>query len=206
MEKHADGVTSKEVSASSQKPNNQGHNMLEWLEEPLSLFHLRIKLLDRKERAILLYPAQEISEVRFFISASHGQETDYMGYQMDLMPRNSRNTFTQMELSSGRIMSHGLAQPLVSNQRFMMSKILMWNVQGAGSSAFREHLLEQVNFHQPGILIIVETKLSGRAAVQMLERLPFTDSCIIDSMGLKGGMWILWNEQDVKLDVLDKTY
>ncbi|KAL3498359.1 hypothetical protein ACH5RR_041091 [Cinchona calisaya] len=55
------------------------------------------------------------------------------------------------------------------------------------------------------IIIVVETRISGGAAANMCAILPFNKSIIIDPNGFKGGLWILWNSQEVQIDLINKT-
>lgn len=49
-------------------------------------------------------------------------------------------------------------QPTIMNANIL--KILTWNVRGASHPLFHDHLMETINKHHPGILILVENKLA----------------------------------------------
>ncbi|KAL3497771.1 hypothetical protein ACH5RR_040503, partial [Cinchona calisaya] len=49
-----------------------------------------------------------------------------------------------------------------------------------------------------------ETKLSGSNATEACLKLPFSYFEIVDAQGFKGGIWMLWNETKVKVDIVDK--
>lgn len=84
-------------------------------------------------------------------------------------------------------------------------KIITWNVRGAGSTTFRNHFLDICDIHQPAIVTVAETKIGGQAAANMCESLPFHGYEIVDSVGRKGGLWLLWNQNDVRVNIISKT-
>ncbi|KAL8158694.1 hypothetical protein V2J09_000231 [Rumex salicifolius] len=64
-------------------------------------------------------------------------------------------------------------------QRFLMIKdninIITWNVQRAGSREFMIMLKELIRLHNPAILVLVETRLSGRQADKVCAFIGFDD-------------------------------
>lgn len=57
---------------------------------------------------------------------------------------------------------------------------------------FRNHLLQQLQVHKLGIVILVETKISGEMAKSVCESLTFSQ--IVDPIGFKEGLWLLWDD------------
>ncbi|GKV17362.1 hypothetical protein SLEP1_g27876 [Rubroshorea leprosula] len=57
--------------------------------------------------------------------------------------------------------------------------------------------------HNPGILVIMETKLAGERAKKAAEALRFPKKVIVDSDGFAGGIWLLWDDTKYTIDILN---
>jgi len=81
--------------------------------------------------------------------------------------------------------------------------ILAWNVQGAGSREFLNILREHIHKHRPSIVALFETRISGTRAQQVCERIGFRNSFRVDAQGFQGGIWVLWNSDEIEIEVLN---
>ena len=59
---------------------------------------------------------------------------------------------------------------------------------------FRNHAYELHRRHRPDILIIMEPHIAEERAQVVINTLPYTHSRRMDTTGLFGGIWVLWNE------------
>lgn len=73
-------------------------------------------------------------------------------------------------------------------------KVIVWNCQGVGSVAFRNHAYELHRRHRPQILIIVEPRIAEEWAQAVINSLPYNHSQRMDPTGFFGGIWMLLNE------------
>jgi len=80
--------------------------------------------------------------------------------------------------------------------------IFIWNVQGAGSRQFQNILREYIYRHRPSIMALVETRLSGLKAWQVCDRTGFRRSIRVETQGFQGGIWVLWHEEDIEIEVI----
>ncbi|KAJ4842578.1 hypothetical protein Tsubulata_038315 [Turnera subulata] len=55
---------------------------------------------------------------------------------------------------------------------------------------------------KPLIAIVVEPRISGRKAANVIRRLGYTNSHRVDARGYSGGIWVLWNEREVGINIL----
>jgi len=83
--------------------------------------------------------------------------------------------------------------------------ILAWNVQGAGSSNFLFTLKELIRIYSLKIMILVETKISGIAANEVCKKIAFDGVFCVEANGFKGGIWVLWREEELHLRVLSSS-
>ena len=60
---------------------------------------------------------------------------------------------------------------------------LIWNVQGAGSRAFLNILREHIRLHKPSIVGLVETRISGRKAKAVCDKIDFTNCFSVEVQG-----------------------
>lgn len=82
---------------------------------------------------------------------------------------------------------------------------IMWNMRVTGSPQFKNHLLNHVNNYELGIVILVETKISGDRARAICESLPFNNFKIVDPKGFKGGICVLWDDAQVQLEYISSS-
>ena len=82
---------------------------------------------------------------------------------------------------------------------------ISWNCRGAGKASFQNQVRDFVNNHNPAILIIMETRVSGERAREITSRLPFDGVILTDTIGFSGGIWMLWDSDRVEVVPLSNT-
>ncbi|KAJ4844968.1 hypothetical protein Tsubulata_011699 [Turnera subulata] len=83
-----------------------------------------------------------------------------------------------------------------------MFKVLSWNCQGAAKKRSSRTFRELVSIHKPGVAIIMKPRVSGGKAARIIRRLRFSHSHRIEARSFAGGIWLLWNEYHVQVQVL----
>ncbi|KAH7867325.1 hypothetical protein Vadar_031984 [Vaccinium darrowii] len=78
----------------------------------------------------------------------------------------------------------------------------MWNCRGASNPHFRWNFVELVRDHKRLMVILTETRIGGSRVETICQSLGFTNFYIVDSVGFAGGIWLLWNEDNIICDVL----
>lgn len=79
--------------------------------------------------------------------------------------------------------------------------IIAWNCRGALKPSFQNHVRELVNNHNPAVLIIMETRITGDRA----DKLPFDGVIHMDTIGSTGGLWMLLNLDKVVVSPFTNT-
>lgn len=103
--------------------------------------------------------------------ASDVQGTNSKKYSIDILPRILNHMGVVQEIKAYQEGHPNLGrQP--QQPRPSPMKFLSWNVRGAGSAAFRNHHLQQIDTHKPSIVFLVETRISGEVAANMCASLP----------------------------------
>lgn len=51
----------------------------------------------------------------------------------------------------------------------------------------------------------METKIGGERAREIIDRLPFDGAIHTETIGYKGGLWMLWNSNRVEITALANT-
>ena len=59
--------------------------------------------------------------------------------------------------------------------------------------------------HDPTIFVVMETRLGGEKAKNIMDRLPFDGAIHVDTIGYAGGLWLMWNADKVEVTHLAKT-
>ncbi|GKV18359.1 hypothetical protein SLEP1_g28755 [Rubroshorea leprosula] len=65
----------------------------------------------------------------------------------------------------------------------------------------RRHVMDLKSTHSPSIMLIMETKLAGDRASNIASSL-FPCYYVIDADGLTGGIWLLWDDTRVSIDII----
>lgn len=83
--------------------------------------------------------------------------------------------------------------------------MLCWNVRGATSTKFRVNLMELNHRNNIGLLFLCEPRICGQTAISMVKSLGFPCYEIVDATRFSGGLWLLWKNDKVSIDVLGIT-
>ena len=89
-----------------------------------------------------------------------------------------------------------------SSSSFNIMNILIWNCRGAMKPLFRKTVMDLVDWHSPLLMVIMETRMSGARADEIIETLPFDGYAVADTIGFAGGIWMLWRSDLVHVKVL----
>lgn len=81
----------------------------------------------------------------------------------------------------------------------LAERILCWNSRGASNQDFLWEIREMMRHHQPKILILLEPKISGQIATDVCRALRKTHWVRSESEGFSGGIWVLWDEEDIQV-------
>lgn len=87
----------------------------------------------------------------------------------------------------------------------LIMNILIWNCRGANNPNFCNNVSDMIRRHYLAIMIITETNLSGDRAKGIIDRLPMDGAIVANSFGWSGGLWLLWDSDQVELAELSST-
>ncbi|BFG40358.1 hypothetical protein CerSpe_266320 [Prunus speciosa] len=80
--------------------------------------------------------------------------------------------------------------------------LVCWNVRGAASTKFKNNMVELIRSHHMDILFVCEPRISGEKALKIATSLGFSCVEIVDSVGFSGGLWLMWDDSRVHLDII----
>ena len=83
--------------------------------------------------------------------------------------------------------------------------ILTWNCQGAFDKRFPSIFNSFVENYRPDVFVVMEPRISGNKADQVIRRLRYSNSHRIEAQGFSGGIWILWSDR-VRVKILHNHY
>ena len=69
--------------------------------------------------------------------------------------------------------------------------IVVWNCRGALKPNFQSYVQDLVKFHDPTLLVVMETCIGGSRARDIINRLPFDGAILTEMIGHAGGLWLL---------------
>ncbi|KAK4270478.1 hypothetical protein QN277_023510 [Acacia crassicarpa] len=80
---------------------------------------------------------------------------------------------------------------------------ILWNVRGAGARSFPLFMRGMVQTFGIDFVAIFETRCSGTKAKRIAASLGFPNYKIVDASGFRGGIWCLWSEKFLQVEVLE---
>ncbi|KAL7211712.1 hypothetical protein ACSBR2_014549 [Camellia fascicularis] len=84
-------------------------------------------------------------------------------------------------------------------------KVLLWNCRGAANPHFRRHFHSLLEEHHPQLVVITKTRIGGDKDMTICKSLCFPNFHILEPIGFAGGIWLLWNGQEIHCDVISVT-
>ncbi|KAI9127807.1 hypothetical protein K1719_000800 [Acacia pycnantha] len=82
-----------------------------------------------------------------------------------------------------------------------MLKLLVWNSRGAASKGVAS-VIKDVKFHYKlDLVVLLEPRISGRNADRVIKSWGFRHSVRREAEGFSGGIWILWDLDELVVDV-----
>lgn len=67
---------------------------------------------------------------------------------------------------------------------------------------FLRNLKQYVRNHDPGVVVLVETRVSSIRADVVLNPICFSKVARVDARGFSGGIWFFWREDMVDIEIL----
>lgn len=78
---------------------------------------------------------------------------------------------------------------------------ICWNCRGARSDDFIREMKEFMRSYKPIIILLMEPRRSGEIADEICNKLGKNKWIRADAEGFSGGVWCLWDEEDVKVEL-----
>lgn len=98
----------------------------------------------------------------------------------------------------------GLAEPVTKLCLLMLveEKIISWNCIGASSREFVCEMNELMRNFKQKIIVLIEPRVSGEVANRICKKLGRKKWIRAESWGFSGGIWVLWEEEEISLRLL----
>ncbi|KAF7812571.1 reverse transcriptase [Senna tora] len=84
--------------------------------------------------------------------------------------------------------------------------ILAWDVRGAASVEFKRIFRDLIRQHEPNVVLLTKTQVGGQKARQIISNLGYSKYHTVEPMGYAGGLWVLWNENQISLRMIEDTF
>ena len=65
---------------------------------------------------------------------------------------------------------------------FLIMNVIMWNCRGALKPNFQRHVNKLVRIHNSAILVVMETRVGGDKAKEIINRLPFDGAILVETI------------------------
>ncbi|XP_008245302.1 PREDICTED: uncharacterized protein LOC103343425 [Prunus mume] len=79
--------------------------------------------------------------------------------------------------------------------------IVSWNV-GAGKESCARTIKDLKKAYAIDILAILEPRIGGIRALQIAKSLGFSNYHIVNATGFFGGVWLLWNDNSISIQII----
>lgn len=76
--------------------------------------------------------------------------------------------------------------------------VLCWNYRGAGNRSFSRNIKEMMWLCKPGILSLLEPRNSKEIIDGVCKRKGRKNWFRVEADGFSGGIWLLWNKDEVE--------
>lgn len=86
-----------------------------------------------------------------------------------------------------------------------MINILSWNSRGARARSFPRLIQEIKTNYKVQVLIILEPRVSGQRADNIIAKMGYGNSYRIEAEGFSSGIWLLWEENHVNIDIISTS-
>ncbi|KAG6600114.1 hypothetical protein SDJN03_05347, partial [Cucurbita argyrosperma subsp. sororia] len=114
----------------------------------------------------------------------------------------NRNHYTMDTLPTARCVDEdGDGSKTVSGSESCSKKMLCWKFHGTDNANLMQALKDLIQLHEPSIVLIFGTKISGAEAEHVVRELSFCGSYCRKPDGYNGGVWLLLSRQDVQIEV-----
>ena len=78
------------------------------------------------------------------------------------------------------------------------------NIRRVQHPDFKRLLSKLIARDKMKIVILIETRIDGPKATQIASTLPFSNVEMISTIGFARSIWLLWNEEEVQIEVVNK--
>ena len=95
--------------------------------------------------------------------------------------------------------------PILFYFYFLVMNVIVWNCRGALKPNFQRHVGELARAHNPSIFVVMETRVGGGIAREIIDRLPFDGAILVETISYGGVIWLLWNLDRVVVEQLAST-
>ncbi|KAJ1258358.1 hypothetical protein BS78_10G069200 [Paspalum vaginatum] len=85
--------------------------------------------------------------------------------------------------------------------------MLSWNCRGTGRSlqnSKMQHLSRLVSSTQAQVIFVSETRNAKITATQLNNHFSVSDSFVVPSIGLSGGLWVMWTDE-VRIEIINSS-
>ncbi|XP_028754831.1 uncharacterized protein LOC114714269 [Neltuma alba] len=80
--------------------------------------------------------------------------------------------------------------------------VASWNCRGAGNKTFPATVQEVVRRYDINVLCLLETRVSGCKADEVVRRCGFSNWLRVEASGYTGGIWVLWNDHEMQVNYI----
>ncbi|KAK4265671.1 hypothetical protein QN277_026692 [Acacia crassicarpa] len=84
-----------------------------------------------------------------------------------------------------------------------MLNLLIWNCRGAANKGVASVIRDMWSRYKLSLVIILEPRISGAQASKTIRQWGFKHSIRKEAVAFSGGIWLLWELDDLKVDVLE---
>lgn len=89
---------------------------------------------------------------------------------------------------------------------YFLMIFISWNCRGAQGLNFRRALNNFCRKNKVDVVALQETRCSGNVARKAIKKLGFKNYIVSEAQGFSGGIWLLWNRQDIQFEVIQNNF
>ncbi|KAI9081887.1 hypothetical protein K1719_036149 [Acacia pycnantha] len=80
---------------------------------------------------------------------------------------------------------------------------IVWNIRGAASKGIAAVVREMRFKYKLDMMVVLEPRVNGNIANKIIKSWRFKHSIRMEVVGFSGGIWIIWDREDLSVNVLE---
>ncbi|KAI9116715.1 hypothetical protein K1719_012373 [Acacia pycnantha] len=126
----------------------------------------------------------------------------HMTDKENLHPRGDVVTASRLKVDGLKDLNpNGAEAAHMDDISMVMEELLVWNCRGAASRGVASVIRDNKHQYKLDMVALLEPRISGNQAKRVIKKWDFKHSVRREAEGFSGGIWLLWDSNELSVDV-----